>query len=929
MSPCPDEEVLLSFSSLGGTASEELQAHLDGCDRCRLLLGELMASSSSGTERPQPEQRYEILERLGSGGTGTVYLAEDSTLKRRVALKVLRSRFQAEEGESRALLVREAQALARLSHPNVVQVYDVCTYGDDFFLAMEYVPGRNLTEWMAASPHSARAVLEVFLRAGEGLAAAHAAGLIHQDVKPSNILVGEDGRVRITDFGFATLERLAPATSPEAQAGTPAYLAPERFRGERGDARSDQFSFFVALLEALHGAKPFTGGRFEVPVLAGVPKRVQAAIARGMSLRPEDRFPSMKAALAELSRPWWRPKHLTRAAAVAVGVAAVAGGTFAVRYLRAQSCQQRVRSASTLWSAARKSELSAAFVKAAGPAGAQAYEAVAVAIDAYVEAWEGAERQACSAGEPREGGPQAECLTQRLAELDAVLRRYSAADAALVQEAGGAVQALRFPGACATAGLKAAQPDARAAGLKALRSEILAHEASGRYGAALELLPGSQALARSVGQREDEAELLVAQGRILLLKGEPAHADAPLFAGAALAQELRRDDLATRGWLLLSQRARNLGALEESERAVTLAGSLAARAADVWLPVEVLAERASLAAERGQYDGALEDLRRVLAAIPQLPADDRRARRLRAQYAHALFLGRKLEEALEVDFALLETARRLDGDDHPEVAKLHSRISGVLGALDREEEALEHAVRARDLLASSLGEKSVLMISTLSNIATLHHSLGHLDASLAAGERAVTLAKEVTGAESPLAARLVGNYGYLLLCAGRFAQAASSLEESLALMGRMGRADHADSLRVRTNLGRAQLALGKAKAASEQAARAAAASEQAGFRRELASALVVRGAALLELRQPQQALGVLERAWALRGDVRNEVVKTDIQLNYARALYDTRDRERAAALAAEGVARFKDEPVVPVELRDSLKWAREFEARGI
>jgi len=279
--------------------------------------------------------RYAIVDRIGSGGMGDVYSAHDSELDRKVAIKLVRPETVADDSSTgRARLLREAQAMARLSHPNVVAVYDMGTFSGQVFIAMEYVVGRTLRRWLAEGSRSWREVVGIFIEAGRGLAAAHSAQLLHRDFKPENVLVANDGRVRVVDFGLAraTDRELLAADAPRPSAdgtgsgelaleltragmmvGTPAYMAPEAWQGQAVDSRSDQFSFCVALYEAVHGERPFAGEDVSIlmrEVLAGrvktprfgrrVPSRLREVILRGLENKPDERYPSMDALLIEL-----------------------------------------------------------------------------------------------------------------------------------------------------------------------------------------------------------------------------------------------------------------------------------------------------------------------------------------------------------------------------------------------------------------------------------------------------------------------------------------------------------------------------------------------------------------------------------------------------------------------------------------------------
>ncbi|MBC7976800.1 MAG: serine/threonine protein kinase, partial [Myxococcales bacterium] len=223
--------------------------------------------------------RFVLLERLGRGGMGVVYLAYDPELDRRVAVKLVTAEGAGEEAAT-ARLLREAQALAQLSHPNIVAVHDVGRVGTGIYVAMEYVEGATLGAWLRERPRRCHEIVAVFAAAGRGIAAAHEAGLVHRDIKPDNIMVGRDQRVRVLDFGLARSSGMRPGTGEGGSSrngtlgagnldlqltavgavmGTPVYMAPEQYAGALADARSDIYSLCVALWEAMHGRRPFAG----------------------------------------------------------------------------------------------------------------------------------------------------------------------------------------------------------------------------------------------------------------------------------------------------------------------------------------------------------------------------------------------------------------------------------------------------------------------------------------------------------------------------------------------------------------------------------------------------------------------------------------------------------------------------------------------
>jgi serine/threonine protein kinase len=383
-----DDNAASEFVSgaLSPLALRRVEGHLASCRECRALVAALasdpandsaavtyqrvsMSSVSSvsqvGELRRPPSSgdrvgRYLVLSALGAGGMGVVFAAWDPQLGRKIALKLLRQSVAMSSKDARTRLRREAQAIAQLSHPNVVSIYDVGTTDDGaLYIAMEFVEGDTLTSWLRSYPRTSREILDVFRQASRGLAAAHGVGLLHRDFKPDNVLVGGDGRVRVTDFGLARSVLLPdeafhakPVTSATRGAldvaltatgtvlGTPRYMPPEQLTGPDLDARSDQFSFCVALYEALYGKHPLRGGTSvamldegerALPPPAGtkVPAAIGRAVLRGLERERARRFPSMGALIDALEiRPRRSPARV--AALATAAVLAVGGATAAM-----------------------------------------------------------------------------------------------------------------------------------------------------------------------------------------------------------------------------------------------------------------------------------------------------------------------------------------------------------------------------------------------------------------------------------------------------------------------------------------------------------------------------------------------------------------------------------------------------------------------
>ncbi len=415
--------------------------------------------------------RYKIVRRIGSGGMGTVYAAFDPTLDRTVALKVLHDRVEDDDAEQR--LLREAQAMARLSHPNVVTVHDAGMHDGRPYVAMEFVDGHDLRTGLQREERSWSEIVDLFLEAGTGLAAAHAAGLIHRDFKPGNIMVGNDGRVRVTDFGLAraadatdweALESShasqvtaqsgaepsspldTPLTQEGAVLGTPAYMAPEQALEGRADQRSDQYAFCVALYVALFGAHPL-GRSSSFPEFVArlgsqdaspprgdhpVPGRIVDTIMRGLSRDPEDRHPDMDS-LLEALRPEPLPKQRRWfIAGVAAVVAAVAVGIIGYTISRSRLCRAGEDHVAAVWNADRRTDLEQHFTSVADGLGREAAAAVATRLDDYTDRWADLHREVCVAarirGETSEAllDRQMACLRRRLRETDHLLALFEA-----------------------------------------------------------------------------------------------------------------------------------------------------------------------------------------------------------------------------------------------------------------------------------------------------------------------------------------------------------------------------------------------------------------------------------------------------------------------------------------------------------------------
>ena len=337
---CVDDEALyaLARGELVETELQRVEAHLKDCADCRAVLAEAArslepAATEAGADERGPTSiaRYQIVALLGAGASGVVYRAFDPQLKRAVAVKLLRPELHGAAPEQSERMLREAQAMARLSDPHVVAVYDVGLHEGTVYLVMEYIDGHTLSEWQRTEPRTTDQILKVFADAGRGLAAAHQKGLVHRDFKPENVLVAQDGRAKVTDFGLAReSEQWLRERSIDDQAstelyaptrglvGTPAFMAPELFEGRRASPHSDQFAFCVALFVALFERHPFKAGEgialselitrvragtlLKPPLPNASSERLFGVLRRGFAASPPARFDDMPELLAALER---------------------------------------------------------------------------------------------------------------------------------------------------------------------------------------------------------------------------------------------------------------------------------------------------------------------------------------------------------------------------------------------------------------------------------------------------------------------------------------------------------------------------------------------------------------------------------------------------------------------------------------------------
>ncbi|MFT3841964.1 MAG: serine/threonine-protein kinase [Myxococcaceae bacterium] len=549
--------------------------------------------------------RYVIIDMLGAGGMGIIYSAYDPRLDRRIALKVLRGTTKKVPGsnskftDGQARLLREAQAMAQLSHPNVVPVYDVGPYEDSVYVAMELVQGATLSQWEREKKRSWREVLDVFIAAGRGLEAAHLAGLVHRDFKPANVLMSKEGQPKVTDFGLARSTRdsssgshkpeAIDATEPEsisevtpaldqpltmkgAVMGSPGYMAPEQYRGTETSAATDQFAFCVALYEGFYGIRPFLGRTLEElaqathkgevpdpPKGSQVPRWIHEILKKGLSADPNARHKSMTELLAALSHD---PRRARMRVLLAAGVAALLGVAVAATVYsarqQAQVCRGMERKLDGVWDADVSKRVETAFNATGKSYAPLAFSRARDALDKYARAWVASRTDACEATLVRHQqseqqlGQRTACLDRRREELHTLAGAFAQADGPLVDQALEAASRLTPVDRCDKLKAGADQPlsGEEKKSFDELEQQIDQAKALGAAGkfeeARTKLLPVVDQ-AKKLKLSAVEAEAAETLGEVESDAHHFPEAKVALEAGVRAAEAIGDDELAARG----------------------------------------------------------------------------------------------------------------------------------------------------------------------------------------------------------------------------------------------------------------------------------------------------------------------------------------------------------------------------------------------
>jgi tetratricopeptide (TPR) repeat protein/predicted Ser/Thr protein kinase len=734
----------------------------------RVMRGSLQQRLFGLAASPTILGRFHLLEILGKGGMGVVYKAYDPQLDRKVAVKVL----SIAGDEARARLVREAKALARLNHPNVVTIHEVDEDRGELFVAMEYVDGGTLESWCRAHPveagsgsvDRARAVLRFADQAVEGLAAAHELGIVHRDIKPANLLIGADDRLRIADFGLARpagAERpaqpvgdasLATVSTSGAAVGTPAYMSPEQFRG-RADAKSDQFGFCASFFEALYGTRPFAGGsvtelmesiergRIEPVGARGVPEHVRRVLVRGLDPDPQRRFADMRALAGALRAGDLRRRRVRGFAVAAVACTVIAGSIFATRSPECTDERARIEASAGTEARAR---VHAAIVAAGRPYPEELTSRVDVGLDDLVERWSSQRLLACrAAAEPDPA--LARLATARLACLDDALRTVDATLAGLdtltVAEANSLPDTLGM--LLDVADCDHADPEAYGS---ELGLELIARHREGRLAMrAPDFAAAREAFAEVLARTEpDRLPSLRAGAYLELAAIDEAHDDREgAFAHATRALDAAErsgdPELLAMGWLALVQVApTDVGDPMFEVVTARVHALLRDREISPHVRAQLAMGEAAVRFGRGDHRRAAALTREAIAIAE--PFEHTYLAEMHTMLAGALQLEGDLAGALAAAQAAVSSTSDRLGAHHPELGGMLLRLGDAQSWACDDEAAVATCTRAIELLEGTPGYLSANLVAAYNQRASSLAAMQRFDEAIADLRHALALA---------------------------------------------------------------------------------------------------------------------------------------------------------------------------------------------
>jgi tetratricopeptide (TPR) repeat protein len=744
--------------------------------------------------------RFAVLETLGAGGMGVVLAAYDPQLDRRVAIKMLHDNISESHG---ARLEREARAMAQLNHPNVVTVHETGMFEGRLYIAMEFVEGQTLAAWLRARPRERGEILDVLVQAGRGLAAAHAVGLVHRDFKPDNVLVGNDGRVRVSDFGLVSEvgessdhhaamtpvenQRKAIAIEPRrggaptakssltvtgALMGTPLYMAPEQHDGRSADAKADQFSYCVTLWQALCDQAPYgadtyedlvrnvTGGKLRPPPRgARVSNKIRAILTRGLSSTPADRYPSMQALLDVLERAR-RPIRWPIYAGVA-GVAATAA-VVGVMALGGESdrCAAGAARIANVWDDKRKQTIAGVAMSPTIARSGELWKMIEANVDRFASSWTARHRAICEATQSAEMlDLRMRCLDRRLVDLDALAVRLAEPPTAeSLNRAVDATAALHGLDDCDDIERlrnAAPLPDDPAARTRIVEIERALAEAEaldklGRYAQAREIVAPLVVNARASSYPPVVARAVLLRAGLEYRAGDLAAAEKTYAEAAEAAATAKDDRRLAQSWIDLMNVHVAQGRHADALGLVTVARTSAARVADdVRLGARFANTLAGIHLAKGEYAEAKVEYEKALDFVRRDGPDSPLLGHALNNLGTALWYTGDVDGAEKhIDEARVRFVAR-HGTEHPTVAYCHRNLGDLAYGKLKNDEAITHYREAARIWEAVHGPEHLDLALAYGQLAYALARKGDIGGARDAGLRALKVREAKLGADHP------------------------------------------------------------------------------------------------------------------------------------------------------------------------------------
>ena len=802
--------------------------------------------------------RYVIIEPIGSGGMGTVYRAYDPQLNRGVALKILSVKqedIQAAE-RAKARLIREAQALAQLSHPNVVAVHDAGTFEDDVFIAMELVEGKTLGDWLKEEKRAVREILEVMIAAGKGLSAAHKSGLVHRDFKPGNVMVGDDGRVRVLDFGLARgvyqqaliedelivseKERQShesndsfgyreissdsspnllqsPLTNAGGVLGTPLYMAPEQHLGLKTDERTDQFGFCVVLYEALYGRRPFLAATMEKlkrevirqqvrhpSTDTDVPAWLWKIIYKGLSVKPEDRYSNIDELLEELDED---PEEIRRKKLfelrrksilfflIVLTITLPVGVWYGLRYRTFQLCKVADIDFDGVWDEATKVSIRKAFLSTEKSFALGTWERVVKIFDSYKTKWVQMRSDVCEARLIR-GTESEELFDLRMSCLRRRARELRALVRVFVEANSQVVQ-------------KAVQASSSMAGIA-----ICANEEALR--------------APYPPPKTADAKRKVAEIREQLSYVEALSKTGKYFEGLTLAKKLDEEANAIAYQPIQAEVLFWLGRLYDKtgdykraetsfNNAILASGksknALLTAKAMVWL-VRIVGHL------QARYEAGLSTAQ-AAEAVLELSGDNDEIRSSLFSNMGTLFFSKgDYNKALSFFQKSLVIREKFLGSEHSLVAHSLNNIGIVFTTQEDYSKSLDYFLKSLKILKKTLGYNHPKIAHSLNNLGVVYWNLGKPDRALEYYRNSLEIREKALGPEHPLVATTLSNMGFVYRKEGKYEKAQECLHKARNIWEKTLGHEHPDVAATLSGIGNVYVDQGRSKNAIEPLERA-------------------------------------------------------------------------------------------------------------